>query len=58
MVLVYNDLLYYIPIEYDPNRHCGVWVEEEMRHCIHSLTCKVSFSFPIYILVIYEPHTP
>ncbi|CAI7997265.1 Ataxin-7-like protein 1 [Geodia barretti] len=26
--------------EYDPNRHCGVWVEEEKRNCTRSLTCK------------------
>jgi ataxin-7 len=26
--------------EYDPNRHCGVWVEEEKSQCTRSLTCK------------------
>ncbi|XP_028398035.1 ataxin-7-like isoform X2 [Dendronephthya gigantea] len=26
--------------EYDPNRHCGVWVEELQKNCTRSLTCK------------------
>lgn len=27
--------------EYDPNKHCGVWVKDENSHCRRSLTCKV-----------------
>ena len=30
------------PAEYDPNKHCGVWISENQRHCTHSLTCKVT----------------
>ncbi|CAB3988869.1 Hypothetical predicted protein [Paramuricea clavata] len=26
--------------EYDPNRHCGVWVSELQKNCTRSLTCK------------------
>lgn len=27
--------------EYDPNKHCGVWVKDDNAHCRRSLTCKV-----------------
>ena len=27
--------------EYNPDIHCGVWLESEGRHCVKSLTCKV-----------------
>ena len=26
---------------YDPDRHCGVWLVDEKRNCLRSLTCKV-----------------
>lgn len=26
--------------EYDPDRHCGVWIEETGKPCTRSLTCK------------------
>ncbi|XP_046839983.1 SAGA-associated factor 73-like [Xenia sp. Carnegie-2017] len=26
--------------EYDPNRHCGVWLEDQQKNCTRSLTCK------------------
>ncbi|XP_066996716.2 ataxin-7-like protein 1 isoform X2 [Anabrus simplex] len=26
--------------QYDPDRHCGVWIEEHKRACTRSLTCK------------------
>eukprot|EP00794_Sanderia_malayensis_P005848 gene5848-6547_t len=26
--------------EYDPERHCGVWIEDQTRNCTRSLTCK------------------
>ncbi|XP_067927989.1 ataxin-7-like protein 2 [Watersipora subatra] len=26
--------------EYDPNRHCGCWLDEWGKHCTRSLTCK------------------
>ncbi|CAG5094057.1 Similar to Atxn7: Ataxin-7 (Mus musculus) [Cotesia congregata] len=26
--------------EYDPDRHCGVWIEETGKTCTRSLTCK------------------
>ncbi len=29
--------------EYDPDKHCGVWMQSEGRCCTHSLVnCKVS----------------
>ena len=32
-----------LPIDhhYDPDRHCGVWLVDEKRNCLRSLTCKV-----------------
>ena len=33
--------LFHFPAEYDPNKHCGVWISETKKHCTHSLTCKV-----------------
>nr|XP_002119640.1 ataxin-7-like [Ciona intestinalis] len=26
--------------EYDPDRHCGVWIADEQTNCTRSLTCK------------------
>lgn len=35
--------------EFDPNKHCGVWVDDVQKQCTRSLTCKVgllnSFKF-------------
>lgn len=36
-------------VEYNPNKHCGVWIEEERRHCVRSLTCKVSTDIKLLI---------
>ena len=29
--------------DYCPDSHCGVWIDKEDRHCVKSLTCKVSY---------------
>ena len=41
MIYMYNRVLS-IPAEYDPNKHCGVWISDSQRYCTHSLTCKVT----------------
>ena len=35
-------------VKYDPDKHCGVWIMEQERHCTRSLSCKVSVALLSY----------
>lgn len=30
--------------EFDPDKHCGVWVADQQKRCTRSLTCKVGYT--------------
>jgi hypothetical protein len=32
----------FVDREFDPNKHCGVWMTDVQKPCTRSLTCKVS----------------
>ena len=37
--------------EFDADKHCGVWVQEQQKRCTRSLTCKViQLKEHIYVL--------
>ena len=45
------------PAEYDPNKHCGVWISESKKHCTHSLTCKVHTTMFYMCVKFYTLYT-